>query len=118
VYIEVEVQPDENTDQEQEDKKDIITERILDQLEKTIENQSKQLENQSKQISEIKELVQNEQVLNRELLNRMPMLKAPDEEIQEVEKKKVVSLIWTFVLTVVILICLGVAYYLWYKGII
>jgi lipopolysaccharide export LptBFGC system permease protein LptF len=121
VYIEVEVEGTEKEKKQQKKEKD-FTERAIDMLEKTIENQSKQLENQNKQISEIKELVQNEQVITRELLNRLPLLQAPSEEQKEKKetKNKVrkLSKWWLLVLPFALLVTLGVVYYLFYIGIL
>ena len=114
VYIEVEVEETEKEKKQQEKEKD-FTERAIDMLEKT-------LDNQSKQIQELKELVQNEQVINRELLNRLPQLQAPSEEQDKdnkaSNKRKRLSKWWLLVLPFVLLvIALGILF-LYYRGLI
>jgi len=113
VFIEVEVE-DTERDKEKKKKEKDFTERAIDMLEKT-------LDNQSKQIQELKELVQNEQVINRELLERLPQLQAPsdipDEKFQGKQEVKKLSKWWLIVLTLVIVVALlGVAF-LYYEGV-
>lgn len=121
VFIEVEVEDTEKAKEKKKKEKD-FTERAIDMLEKTIENQSKQLENQNKQISEIKELVQNEQVITRELLERLPQLQAPsdipDEKFPGKQEVKKLSKWWLIVLTLVIVTATGILLYLYYNGVL
>jgi len=113
VFIEVEVE-DTEKDKEKKKEKD-FTERAIDMLEKT-------LDNQSKQIQELKELVQNEQVINRELLERLPQLQAPsdipDEKFQSKQEVKKLSKWWLIVLTLVIVTTTGILLYLYYNGVL
>jgi len=113
VYIEVEMEGTEKEEKEMKKERDVV-ERTLEMLEKT-------LDNQSKQIQELKELVQNEQVLNRELLNRIPQLEAPGVEEKEngVKKKdKKLSKWWLLVLPFVIATATLGLLFLYYNGVL
>jgi len=120
VYIEVEVK--EKKGKKGKPKKEPetqITKELLGMLRSQIDNQAKTLDNQNKQISEIRDLVQNEQVITRELLGRMPLLKAPEEEIQQDSKSKSKwTTVWTFVLFVLALLSVLGIYYLYYIGVL